>query len=89
MDRIEQLTPALAGRYEIEREIGHGGMATVYLPRDARHDRNVALEVLDPELAAALGADHFLAEIKTTANLQRPHVVALTIRAQSTGSCSM
>ncbi len=77
MDRIEQLTPALAGRYEIEREIGHGGMATVYLARDARHDRNVALKVLDPELAAALGADRFLAEIKTTANLQHPHVVAL------------
>ena len=73
----EQLNTALAGRYEIDREIGAGGMATVYLARDLRHDRRVALKVLHPDLAAALGADRFLAEIRTTANLQHPHILPL------------
>ncbi len=74
---LEQLAGALADRYRIEREIGAGGMATVYLAQDVRHDRRVALKVLRPELAAAIGAERFLVEIKTTANLQHPHILAL------------
>jgi eukaryotic-like serine/threonine-protein kinase len=68
---------AIADRYRVDRELGRGGMATVYLAHDARHDRKVALKVLHPDLAAALGAQRFLAEIRTTANLQHPHIVAL------------
>ncbi len=71
------LVEALAGRYAIEREIGAGGMATVYLARDLRHERQVALKVLRPELAALLGAERFLAEIRTTANLQHPGILPL------------
>ena len=74
---IEQLSAALADRYRIERELGAGGMATVYLAQDLKHDRKVALKVLRPELAAILGGDRFLQEIKTTANLQHPHILAL------------
>jgi len=72
-----QLIEALAERYRVERELGMGGMATVYLAHDLRHDRKVALKVLRPELSAILGADRFLAEIKTTANLQHPHILPL------------
>ena len=72
----DALSSALAGRYSIERELGHGGMATVYLAHDLKHDRKVALKVLKPELAAVIGAERFLAEIKTTANLQHPHILA-------------
>ena len=71
------LTPELAGRYDIEREIGRGGMATVFLARDVRHERNVALKVLDPELGAVLGSDRFLSEIRTTAHLQHPNLLPL------------
>jgi serine/threonine-protein kinase len=71
------LSAALADRYRLERELGQGGMATVYLAHDLKHDRHVALKVLRPELAAAIGADRFLAEIKTTANLQHPHILPL------------
>lgn len=67
----------LSGRYEIEREIGRGGMATVYLARDVRHARLVALKVLNPDLGAVLGAERFLAEIRVTANLQHPNLLAL------------
>ncbi|HSR16372.1 MAG TPA: serine/threonine-protein kinase, partial [Gemmatimonadales bacterium] len=74
---MARLTAALAGRYRIERELGQGGMATVYLAEDLKHDRKVALKVLKPELAAVIGAERFLAEIKTTANLQHPHILAL------------
>jgi len=74
---IPNLSQALEGRYAIDREIGHGGMATVYLARDLRHDRDVAVKVLRPELAAVIGAERFLAEIKTTANLQHPHILPL------------
>ncbi|MDZ4673073.1 MAG: serine/threonine protein kinase, partial [Gemmatimonadota bacterium] len=63
---LDRLTAALADRYRIERELGQGGMATVYLAHDLRHDRQVAIKVLHPDLAAALGAERFLAEIKTT-----------------------
>ena len=74
---MERLAAALADRYRIERELGAGGMATVYLAHDIRHDRSVAIKVLHPDLAAALGAERFLAEIKTTANLQHPHILPL------------
>ncbi|MCC6431454.1 MAG: serine/threonine protein kinase, partial [Gemmatimonadaceae bacterium] len=73
----EQLAASLADRYVIERELGRGGMATVYLARDVRHGRQVAIKVLHPELAAVLGAERFLAEIKTTAALQHPHILPL------------
>ena len=74
---IDRLNAALEGRYRIERELGEGGMATVFLADDLRHDRKVALKVLKPELAAVVGAERFLAEIKTTANLQHPHILPL------------
>jgi eukaryotic-like serine/threonine-protein kinase len=74
---IPRLTAALADRYLIERELGSGGMATVYLAQDIKHDRRVAVKVLRPELAAVIGAERFLAEIKTTANLQHPHILPL------------
>src|SRR5216117_1165480 len=77
MTDIARRTAALAARYRIERELGHGGMATVYLAHDLKHDRRVAIKVLRPELAAVIGADRFLSEIKTTANLQHPHILAL------------
>ena len=76
-DALPRLTAALAGRYRIEREIGAGGMATVYLAQDLKHDRKVALKVLKPELAAVLGAERFVQEIKTTAALQHPHILPL------------
>jgi len=72
-----RLSSALADRYRIERELGQGGMATVYLAQDLRHDRQVAIKVLRPELAAVIGAERFLSEIKTTANLQHPHILPL------------
>jgi serine/threonine-protein kinase len=74
---IERLNAALEGRYTIEREFGEGGMAKVYLAKDLKHNRNVALKVLKPELAAVVGAERFLAEIETTANLQHPHILPL------------
>ena len=73
----ERLSTALADRYRLERELGQGGMATVYLAQDLKHDRKVALKVLKPELAAVLGADRFVVEIKTTASLQHPHILPL------------
>ena len=73
----DRLTKALAGRYSIEREIARGGMATVYLARDLRHGRMVAIKVLRDELAAAVGAARFLAEIRVTASLQHPHILPL------------
>ena len=74
---LTRLQSALADRYRLDREIGAGGMATVYLAQDIRHDRKVALKVLRPELAAVIGAERFLAEIKLTANLQHPHILPL------------
>jgi hypothetical protein len=76
-DPITRLNAALEGRYRIESELGEGGMATVYLADDLKHERKVALKVLKPELAAVVGAERFLAEIKTTANLQHPHILPL------------
>ena len=79
------LATALADRYTLQRELGRGGMATVYLAHDVRHDRKVALKVLRPELSAILGADRFLAEIKTTANLQHPHILPLHDSGEADG----
>ncbi len=73
----QQLSSALADRYKIESHVGEGGMATVYHAHDMKHDRKVALKVLRPELAAVIGADRFLQEIKVTANLQHPHILPL------------
>ncbi|HEV8446681.1 MAG TPA: protein kinase [Gemmatimonadaceae bacterium] len=73
----ERLSAALADRYAIEHALGQGGMATVYLARDLKHDRGVAIKVLKPELAAVLGAERFVVEIKTTAALQHPHILPL------------
>jgi TolB-like protein len=76
-DNLARLKAALADRYRIERELGQGGMATVYLAHDLRHDRYVAIKVLRPELSAVIGAERFLREIKTIANLQHPHILGL------------
>ena len=76
-DPVARLNAALEGRYAIERELGEGGMATVYLADDLKHNRKVALKVLKPDLAAVVGAERFLAEIQVTANLQHPHILPL------------
>jgi serine/threonine-protein kinase len=81
----DRLATALADRYSIEREVGQGGMATVYLAQDLKHDRKVAVKVLRPELAAVIGADRFLSEIKTTANLQHPHILPLHDSGEADG----
>ena len=80
-----RLTAALADRYTIERELGAGGMATVYLAQDLKHHRQVAIKVLRPELAAVIGAERFLAEIRTTANLQHPHILPLFDSGEADG----
>jgi serine/threonine protein kinase/Tfp pilus assembly protein PilF len=82
---VEHLASALADRYTIERELGRGGMATVYLAHDAKHQRQVALKVLKPELAAALGADRFLHEIRVTARLNHPHILPLHDSGEAQG----
>src|ERR1700741_935758 len=74
---LEQIAVVLADRYRIEHELGRGGMATVYLAHDLKHDRKVAVKVLKPELAAVLGAERFLAEIRVPANLQPPNLLPL------------
>jgi tetratricopeptide (TPR) repeat protein/tRNA A-37 threonylcarbamoyl transferase component Bud32 len=84
-DALHRLTAALRERYAIEREIGRGGMATVYLARDLKHDRQVAIKVLRPDLGVMLGADRFLQEIRLTANLQHPHIVALYDSGEADG----
>jgi eukaryotic-like serine/threonine-protein kinase len=84
-DLPARLAAALSDRYAIEREIGQGGMATVYLADDIKHSRRVALKVLQPELAAVVGAERFLAEITTTANLQHPHILPLFDSGEAEG----
>jgi eukaryotic-like serine/threonine-protein kinase len=88
---LDRLSAALAGRYRIEREIGRGGMATVYRAHDLRHDRPVAIKVLKPELAAALGAERFLREITLTARVDHPTSSRCSTRGKprgfSTTSC--
>jgi Tol biopolymer transport system component len=85
LDTIARLNASLADRYSIERELGAGGMATVYLAHDLKHDRDVALKVLRPDLAAALGGERFLSEIKTTARLQHPHILPLLDSGEADG----
>ena len=84
-DVTERLSAALADRYRIERELGQGGMATVYLAEDIKHKRRVALKVLKPELAAVLGAGRFVQEITTTAALQHPHILPLFDSGEADG----
>ncbi len=85
MTDLDRLTTALAGRYTIERELGAGGMATVYLAHDVRHDRKVALKVLRSDLAASLGADRFLREVRIAANLSHPHILPLYDSGEADG----
>jgi len=84
-DAVQRLSASLADRYQIERELGAGGMATVYLAHDVRHNRKVALKVLRPELAAILGGERFLKEIQLTANLQHPHILPLHDSGEAEG----
>ena len=77
VDQLARLQTALTGRYTIERELGRGGMAIVYLAQDLKHRRSVAIKVLHPELAAAVGTDRFLREIEIAASLTHPHIVPL------------
>ena len=82
---LVRLTTALADRYRIERELGQGGMATVYLAHDLKHERDVAIKVLHPDLGAALGGERFLSEIRTTARLQHPHILPLLDSGEADG----
>src|SRR5678815_4988175 len=82
---VDRLAAALADRYRIERELGQGGMATVYLAQDLRHHRQVAIKLMRPELAAVIGAERFLSEIRTTANLQHPHILPLFDSGEADG----
>jgi formylglycine-generating enzyme required for sulfatase activity/dienelactone hydrolase len=84
-DTQQRIQAALAGRYEVQRELARGGMATVYLAHDARHDRQVALKVLRPELAAAIGTERFLREIRVAAGLQHPNVLTLHDSGEADG----
>jgi serine/threonine-protein kinase len=84
-DVLPRITTALDTRYRITRQVGIGGMATVFLAHDLRHERDVAIKVLHPDLAAALGAERFLAEIKTTAKLQHPHILPLLDSGEAGG----
>src|SRR5213593_2320307 len=84
-DQLASLQAALADRYTIERELGRGGMATVYLAEDLKHHRQVAIKVLKPELAAALGPERFLREIELAARLTHPHIVPLHDSGEAAG----
>jgi len=84
-DFLEQLRAALADRYQIDRELGRGGMATVYLAHDLRHKRQVGLKVLHPELADALGPERFRREIETAAGLQHPHILPVHDSGEAQG----
>jgi len=84
-ERLSAVASALAERYRVEREVGHGGMATVYLAEDLRHHRRVAVKVLHPELGAALGGERFLREIEVTAALHHPHILPLHDSGEARG----
>ena len=84
-DPVDRLNTALEGRYEIERQVGEGGMATVYLAEDLKHHRKVAIKVLHPTLAQTVGGDRFLAEIETVAALNHPHVLPLYDSGEADG----
>ena len=85
MDLLAQLTAALGDRYRVERELGHGGMAVVFLAEDLKHRRRVAIKVLKPELSAVLGGERFLREIGIAAALQHPHILPLYDSGQADG----
>ena len=85
MTTAGRLSAALADRYRLDRELGAGGMATVYLAHDIKHDRDVAIKVLHPDLGAALGGERFLSEIRTTARLQHPHILPLLDSGEADG----
>jgi serine/threonine-protein kinase len=85
MDLLQQLTAALGERYRVERELGHGGMAVVFLAEDLKHRRRVAIKLLKPELSAALGSERFLREIEIAATLQHPHILPLYDSGQADG----
>jgi serine/threonine protein kinase len=80
-----QFRAALAERYRLERELGRGGMATVYLTHDLKHDRPVALKVLHPDIAAALGPERFQQEIMVAARLQHPHILSVLDSGEAAG----
>ena len=82
---ITRLAALLSDRYRLESELGAGGMATVYLARDLKHDRAVAIKVLNPDLGMTLGSERFLTEIKTTARLQHPHILPLLDSGEAGG----
>jgi len=84
-DPRADLAAALADRYAIERELGRGGMATVFLAQDLKHDRPVALKVLHPEIAAGLGSERFLREIHLAARLQHPHILTVYDSGEAAG----
>ncbi len=81
----ERFSLSIADQYKIERRLGEGGMATVYLAEDLKHERQVALKVLKPELAAAIGSERFLREIKITAGLSHPHILPLLDSGEADG----
>src|SRR5688572_19079117 len=85
LETLEHLTSLLGGRYQLERELGVGGMATVYLARDVKHDRHVAIKVLRPDLAHSLGPERFLREIHIVAKLQHPHILGLIDSGEADG----
>src|SRR5437016_14119604 len=85
MDQLARLQAALSGRYTIAQELGRGGMATVYLAQDLRHGRSIALKVLRPELAAALGPERFVREIEIAAGLTHPHILPLHDSGEADG----
>jgi eukaryotic-like serine/threonine-protein kinase len=84
-DTLARITTALEGRYRVSRELGAGGMATVYRAHDIKHERDVAIKVLPPDLGAALGGERFLSEIRTTARLQHPHILPLFDSGEADG----
>ncbi len=84
-NQLDRLKVALADRYAIDRELGSGGMATVYLASDLRHDRQVAVKVLRPDISAALGPERFLREIKIAAQLHHPHILPLYDSGEADG----
>src|SRR5512141_3492962 len=84
-DLQQRLASTLTGRYRIERELGRGGMATVFLAEDLRHGRQVAIKVLDPEVAGAIGPERFLREIETVARLTHPHILPLLDSGEAGG----
>jgi serine/threonine-protein kinase len=85
MELLEQLVAALGDRYRVERELGHGGMAVVFLAEDLKHRRPVAIKVLKPELSAVLGSERFLREIEIAATLQHPHILPLYDSGEAAG----